>query len=216
MPNYKFPKSCQIKKLNELYQTVFGEKIGTFVEVGAYDGYKYSNTWGLANCGWSGHYIEPMPAAYRNCNQYHAKNKQVKIHQLAIGDGTGRIKIRADGPLSSSDKKQIEIFKKSGWVRKGEGNWVEVSQITLDEFLTTNDVPNPFELLVVDVEGSEWSVFKNFDLEKWQPQVVIVELHDKNDRYLSKREECIKLAKYIKRYYKVIYKDNTNTVFVRK
>ena len=53
--------TCQIPGLDAIYDQYFGDKIGSFVEVGAFDGMTYSNTWHLANRGWYGVYIEAHP-----------------------------------------------------------------------------------------------------------------------------------------------------------
>ena len=49
-----------------------------------------------------------------------------------------------------------------------------------------------FELLIVDVEGYEWEVFRNFNISEWKPQVVIVEIEDEHEsfkvvKFLQKR-----------------------------
>ena len=65
------------------------------------------------------------------------------------------------------------------------------------------------------MEGYEWNVFRNFDIEKWHPQMVIVELHDQNDDYLLIREDCKSIVRYFADHnYKAIYKDSTNTIYM--
>jgi len=53
-------RSCQIHTLNEIYSKYFDPDHGTFVEVGANNGERWSNTWHLANSGWKGLYFEPI------------------------------------------------------------------------------------------------------------------------------------------------------------
>ena len=58
--NTKVPNSnkCQIPNLADIYLENFGYKRdGYFVEVGAYDGVSWSNTFGLAAIGWGGRYL---------------------------------------------------------------------------------------------------------------------------------------------------------------
>ena len=59
---FRSSPSCQIDNISELYEVFLTTKLdGVFVEVGAFDGYTFSNTWGLAQRGWRGIYVEPIP-----------------------------------------------------------------------------------------------------------------------------------------------------------
>src|SRR5579885_680685 len=75
---YRPTQTCQIPILGGLYEHLFGERTdGTFVEVGAYDGETYSNTSSLADLGWRGVYVEPVPSSVARCRQRHARNPRV-------------------------------------------------------------------------------------------------------------------------------------------
>ncbi len=88
---------------------------------------------------------------------------------------------------------------------------------TLGDYLESHQVEPNFELLSIDVEGFEWEVLRNFNLQKWQPQMVIIELHDQNDVYRLLWKECNDIVSYFDRNgYKVIFKDFTNTIYVPK
>jgi hypothetical protein len=45
--------------------------------------------------------------------------------------------------------------------------------------------PVGFDLLVIDVEGAERQVFASFDLEKWMPKTLLVELEDEHPDFLD-------------------------------
>ena len=86
---------------------------------------------------------------------------------------------------------------------------------TLEKLLINAGIHPDFEVLVVDVEGYEYNVMKAFDMAKWLPQMVIIELHDQNDDYWGIREECKNIVAYFyDADYKVIWKDFTNTLYV--
>lgn len=46
---------------------------------------------------------------------------------------------------------------------------------TLDHVLKEHKVPPRFDLLSIDVEGSEWHVLNGFSIERYLPRVVIIE-----------------------------------------
>lgn len=188
---------------------------GVFVEVGAYDGEYVSNTSGLADLGWTGYYIEPVPQYFRKCRKRHRRNQNITVTNLAIGD-TQEIKhIYVGGPLSTLDPQMVELFQSLKWAKgHHKGKKVVVTQITLEDYLNDHGIKPGFELLSVDVEGYECNVFRTFDLSRWQPQMVVIELHDENDEYQQIRERCIKLRDYFKDHgYQRIYKDKSNSIF---
>lgn len=215
---YPLSPTCQIPKLPLIYEQYFGRiNDGTFVEIGAFDGEYVSNTSGLADIGWRGVYVEPVPDFHRKCRTRHAANRQVTVLNTAVGDRDGSLTLHVGGPLSTASADMKSNFSRLTWA---SGSFTKdtvctVPMTTLDRLLTENDISPGFELLVVDVEGFEWNVLKVFDLVKWRPQMVIIELHDQNDDYFGIREECKSIVRYFgEAAYKVIWKDFTNTIYV--
>src|SRR5947209_8265810 len=99
---YKPYNDCQIPMLADIYMQHFGYKTnGTFVEVGAYDGESISNTVFLADIGWEGVYVEPIPEHARQAEIRHAGN-DVKVFTVAAGDDEGIVEIMVSDALSSS------------------------------------------------------------------------------------------------------------------
>jgi FkbM family methyltransferase len=217
-PFYRLSSTCQIPHLDEIYHYFFGETPrGCFVEVGAFDGEYVSNTSCLADLGWKGFYIEPVPAHFEKCKARHAANRNVTISQLAVGSEAGTAEIHVGGPLSTCSLEMKQLFQSLQWAKENFSSTetIPVRQVTLEDYLSQNSVRPNFELLCIDVEGFEWNVLRNFDIEKWRPQMVIIELHDQNDNYLPMRETCLKVARYFEDHcYLPVFKDQTNTVYV--
>lgn len=218
-PFYTLSNTCQIPNLEIIYEQYFGRrKDGFFIEFGAYDGEYASNTSGLADIGWRGHYIEPVPEFFLRCKERHANNKKITVSQYAIGSESRKIGINIGGPLSTISDDMKENFENLDWGKDifTQGKII-VDQITLEIYLEEHEVKPDFELLVIDVEGHEWNTLHNFNIQKWQPQMVIIELHDQNDDYPLIRENCNKIVRYFdENNYKVIFKDFTNTIYVKK
>jgi len=212
--------TCQIPKLFIIYEQYFGkDKVGTFVEIGAFDGEHASNTSGLADIGWNGIYVEPVPDFFIKCKKRHSKNTNVKIINVAVGASEGILPIYIGGPLSTAHSAMKDNFINLKWAKSNfRGDSVCISTLTTLNILLKQEKMNTgFEVLVIDVEGYELDVLKGFDIDYWRPQMVIIELHDQNDSYLPIREQCKKIVEYFEiANYKVIWKDFTNTIYVPK
>lgn len=214
---FQMSATCQVPNLDALYERYFGERPGTFVEVGAFDGEYASNTSGLARLGWRGYYVEPVKEYYSLCAKRYKDFPNISVHNVGIAESEGIIRLKKSGPLSTASKVVEEKFKSLEWskelVKKEE--FQEVQTLKLDTFLETNQAPKGFELLVVDVEGFEKKVFDGFSLEAWKPKILIVELHDQNPDYKEIWDDCAAVYRRIlKAGYVPVFKDFSNTVAV--
>jgi FkbM family methyltransferase len=215
---YKLSSSCQIKDLDQIYTQYFGLFTNNrfFVEVGAYDGESVSNTSGLADAGWRGIYVEPVHHNYLSCLERH-KGNDVIVSNLAIGLEEGVQQIYTNGLLSSLDETHAEI----GVNKFNYPNYSKdvCFQLRMDTFLKKYDVPYDFDLLVVDVEGREDQVFYSFNLNEWRPKMIIVELVDDHEYFVSDiqiQNRVKELRQFINdSSYREIYRDDINTIFVR-
>jgi len=187
---YEFQDTCQIPKerLNRIFTEAFGWKNdGVLVEVGAYDGWHWSCTWGLAKSGWRSLYFEPVADLFRQCVSTFSGFPNTRVINCCIGDYSGTVTLgMCDYGASFSSK--VGAF--------------EVGQLTLDQALQDNGIPEGFDLLVVDVEGYEENVLAGFTIEKWRPKVIIIE----------RPPEPNKITQF---GYVTKFKDWINTVYVR-
>ena len=215
---YNVKKDCQIACLNEIYNNLFGYKEnGTFIEIGANDGHSFSNTCFLADIGWNGIYVEPVKDYYEKCKIRHQNNKNVNVINKGISSKDHDLTIYKGGVLSTASKKAYDNFKKIPWASSHFNGEKEISQaITLQKLLEINKIQPHFDLIVIDVEGFEWEVLKNFKINQWNPKAVIIELHDNNPIYECLREDCDNIVDYFKYHkYKPIYKDKSNTIYTK-
>jgi FkbM family methyltransferase len=219
---YRFPSTCQIPGLADRYRELFGDlkTDGTFVEVGAYDGDSFSNTSGLADLGWAGLYVEPVPRYARACARRHAGNKRVLVANCAIGTVIAMIDFFLGEGLSTARQDQVEVYEQIAWTKGFHtGEHIQVPQFPLHHLLAEAAIKPGFELLVVDVEGSEDAVFDSFSLDTWKPQVVIVELIDHHPDFQS-FERVIQRSSHLRARikhhgYREHYVDHINTIFRR-
>ena len=216
--SYKVSDTCQIENLDSIYKKYFGHPFkGFFVEVGAYDGETFSNTSCLADHGWKGIYVEPISQHCQQCLDRH-KNNDVLVAQCSIGSEEKETDIYVCGGLTTSNKKLVEMYSEIDWSKDYVFHEDKCTQIRLETLLNGQNVQPNFDLLVVDVEGNEESVFESFDLNYWKPKMLIVELIDEHQSF-QRYTDHVEINRNIRNKildsnYIEVYKDEINTIFV--
>jgi FkbM family methyltransferase len=212
-------RDCQVRGLDGLLQAAFANKTdGVFIEVGAFDGQSYSNTCFLADLGWRGVYIEPVPAHVDMCRKRHARNPGVTVVSAAVAPETGEVSVRIAGALSTHVADVEKAYREIGWARGAiTSNTSLVKTLPLDKILKDQNIQPGFDLLVVDVEGFESEVFSSFELDRWKPKMMIVELEEFHSDFSGRKEIANKIGQLRLRIcaagYVEIYVDRINTVF---
>lgn len=215
-------RTCQIPDLPTHLKNGLGNiERGSFVEVGAYDGERFSNTSWLADRGWNGVYVEPSPEYATLCRARHRLNR-VQVVNCAAGVEEGEAVLMQMGSLSTISAPTFMAYQEQDWSKRQLEKRLEehTAKIRpLDAILESTKVEPGFDLLVVDVEGFEEQVFQGFDLPRWSPRMMIVELCDVHSDLNTKAELSESAARVRKQIlscgYEELYRDEINTIFVR-
>ena len=209
---YRISSTCQMANIGDLYAKHFGYKNnGVFVEVGAHDGYSWSNTWGLAMAGWRGLMFEPISTLFHACVNVHKANN-VKVINACVGDRCGTTTLW----LGANPTIDHETMEKSPWGDKYDPQHsINAPVVTLDYQLAAEEWPEEFDLLCIDVEGAELQVLRGVNLLRWKPKLLIVETHEGNvDSRKSLHSDAIS-AHIARLPYTKIQTDGLNTVWLR-
>jgi len=202
-------------ELDKLYSKVFGDKIGTFIEIGAFDGETFSNTSFLADSGWMGYYFEPVHEIAVDCAIRHINNN-VKVIPCAISDKDEIITLSLAGMMSSGRKDHVEIYEKLEW-GGSIANRGLLRQVTAKGI---NTILNKLlleicDLLVVDIEGFEPVVMNAWDFSILRPKLMIIESRDQDPdfpKYIQDEYKCM-ICRIIDSGYKIKMRDGTNLIF---
>jgi FkbM family methyltransferase len=213
---YAQPRGCQLPVLGGLYELMFGERAdGSFVEVGAYDGETYGNTACLADLGWRGLYIEPAPDACERCRQRHAGNPKIGVVQCAIGAEEGTAALWQNGPCSTLSDEEHAMNLDQGTILEAAPQRIDVPLRRLDSVLAEAGLTPGFDLLVVDVDGSEEAVFAGFDMVRWQPRFLLIELIEDSPSFAG-QTALIAGARHVRELIaRHGYVDVINTIFAQ-
>ena len=148
------------------------KKNGFFVEFGAGNGEKFSNTFLLEkNFNWKGILAEP-------CKSFHKEifsKRNCAIDQRAVSNKTGD-KVNF---VEFENKHFSKINNKS---LKNKINY-SVLTVSLMDLLNKYNCPNEFDYLSIDTEGNEFEILKNLDFTIYKPLIISIEHnHDKKNK----------------------------------
>ena len=132
---------------------------GYFVDVGAYDGIRISNTFHLEKgLGWSGICIEPNPRAFANLKSI----RTCICENLCVAPSRGMVKFRCSSTWSM--------------IVPGDGkNTVDVMAEPLADILGRNGAPREIGYLSLDIEGTELEVLESFPFDRYSFAAMTVE-----------------------------------------
>jgi FkbM family methyltransferase len=152
---------------------------GFFVEVGANDPERDSQTWRLEQRGWMGVLVEPLPELAAKLRE----RRRSRVYQLACSsprNSAKKMTLRMAGLQMAGAHSSLEAnFFVPGTRNVGE---IEVEARTLDEILIDAQAPRPIDFLSIDVEGHEIEVLAGVNLSHWRPRLILIEDHAKNLR----------------------------------
>lgn len=223
---FDIPENCQIPCLEQIYFEHFYKEnanfTGTFVEIGAYDGYNYSNTYPLASLGWKGYYFEPIPHFAEMCRKKHANNKNITIIECAVANQEGMFEISVADTLSTLSEEQFKAYEEIDWaaghLKVYSSGKIIVPVVRLDNAIASYGI-NEVDLLVIDVEGAEESVLLSFDLSSMNPKMIICEIEDDHQDFKNRKniyDRNVRVRSMIESCgYYAVYRDHINTVFLR-
>jgi FkbM family methyltransferase len=145
---------------------------GFFVDVGSFHWEELSTTYFLEKyLGWSGIAIDAQAGFAEGYKKYRPKTK---FFSYAVTDHSGdTLKLYLTGGTSSLNSEWYKYFVKKG-EEQAPPKAVDVPTITLNDLLQQNNV-SKIDFLTMDIEGAEPAALAGFDIDKYQPELVLIE-----------------------------------------
>lgn len=176
---------------------------GYFVEFGATDGVKLSNTHLLeTKFNWDGILAEPA----RTWHSSLKSNRSAAIETDCVWHTTGeRLLFNEvhdrlhDGELSTIDRFSNSDQHRSA--RAQANTKYEVTTISLGDMLGKHGAPRQIDYLSIDTEGSEFEILESFDFDDYDIKIIkcehnYTEIREKVHALLSKKGYSRKLSDY--------------------
>lgn len=149
---------------------------GTFLEAGANDGFRQSNTYYLERFrGWSGVLVEPIPELAARCRK-HRPNCTVYQCALVGPDHPAGEVVMTYADLLSEAVSDGRPTPRSSW-RWDAPYHLTVPARTLTDVLADAGVPR-VDFLSLDVQGFEAAALAGLDFDRWAPEIMLIEILD--------------------------------------
>lgn len=143
---------------------------GFFLDVGCAWPVIYSNTYYLEKeLGWTGIGVDALPDYEKRWRKRRPKSK---FFNFAVTDQSGTIV--SFHRTVRRDLLGISTLKPGH--HDVEYEEIQVPTITLDKLLHDNGV-SKIDLLSMDIEGAELLALSGFDIDRFQPELAVVEVH---------------------------------------
>ena len=156
----------------DLFALAFSENLEPkyFVEFGATDGLKASNTWLLEKkLGWEGILAEPARIWHKSLNY----NRNCNIENKCIANKSGDIYKFIE--VGNSNYSNATLSTSENYINNGDwaekirkekiSNKYDVETLSLNDLLEKYSAPYEIQFMSIDTEGSELDILKGFNFE---------------------------------------------------
>lgn len=182
---YSRPSLLEIDRKLEQY---FNYRNGFFIEVGANDGFTFSNTYYFEQFkGWKGILVEGIPELYQQCLLERPKAKIFNCALVSSDFSESYVTMQYSNMMSLVEGALKSKKAEENHVQKGVIPYkIKVPARTLTSILDECEV-NEIDFFSLDVEGYELNVLKGLDFNKYRPKYMLIEARFKEeiDNYIS-------------------------------
>ena len=167
-------------------------KPGFYIDVGAHDPIRFSNTYHYYLKGWKGINIDPRPNIMKYFND--VRTRDINL-ELGIAGKAGHLKYYEfkEPAFNTFDEESVAYAETRTELETTSSIRVEMLRTVLDEHMPKNV---EITFLNVDVEGLELDVIASSDWLKYRPKIVCVEALDQD--HAEKIELFMETIFYVK------------------
>lgn len=154
---------------------------GFYVDVGAFDPEKFSNTRALFERGWRGVNIDMSPSKL-GVFEYERPGDINVIAPISDTDDTLEVYIFSQASILDTLSSALDTLSKEaadGWSEQFGLPYETkpMKAIRLDDLLAQVDAPTKIDFMNIDVEGAEMNVLRSVSFERYEVGVIAIEIH---------------------------------------
>lgn len=190
---------------------IFEKKgVGFYIDVGAHHPKRFSNTYLFYKKGWSGLNVDAMPNSMARFDRIRPRDINIE-KPISSRKEILKYYIFNEPALNGFSKELSEKrnSKKDYYIKSTK----DIETVTLEELLDEH-LPNGqnIDFLSIDVEGLDFEVLKSNNFDKYQPEIILVEILGSNLADLEINE----ITLYLKNLDYFVYAKAVNTVIFLK
>ena len=151
-----------------------GAPAGVYIDVGANEPKRYSNTWRLYQHGWSGIAVEPDADL---CRRFARARPRDAVVCAALGEREEELVFHRfyESALNTLDPAMAARAEREGWrVMSREPLRLRTLNAVLDEHASR--VAGGIDLLSIDAEGLDTAILRGLDFARFAPRLVVFEV----------------------------------------
>ena len=191
-----------------------GREKGFYVDVGALDPFRFSNTYALYLMGWHGINIEPRKDAIDSFKCY--RQRDVNLN-LGISPEAGEMEYFSflEPAYNTTIRDRADYVIQQGYSKLLDQ--YAIKTLPLREIFDCNDIPTSgIDFLAIDVEGYELPVLHSNDWERYRPFFIAMEslLSRKNDYDIKKIEADPAVKFLLEQGYHIVAKSRNKLFFM--
>ena len=155
---------------------------GKFLDIGAYDVFRFSNTRALYETGkWGGIFVEPAPVNYASIAEHYAADEKIQVLNIAIGETNGEI----DFYDSNGDAiGTTDLSHKAKWEAGGvEYTKIKVKQMAVEDFF--NQYGKDVDMISLDTERTNMVIFRLIPDWVWERLKLLVIEYDEGEQEIQ-------------------------------
>ena len=166
---------------------------GFYVDIGCFHPIMYSNTAALYNNGWNGINIDMNKTSVDLFNIIRKKDKNFCVALSNTQESREGYIDHFFSPINSLNKEFSNYASKN--ISNRDHKTINLTTYTFEKFLESKNINMPnINFLNIDVETFDFQVLEGFNLNKFKPELICIEMinskgdlqQDKYEAYLSK------------------------------
>jgi len=159
---------------------------GVFIEAGANDGVRQSNTYFLEKKrGWTGLLVEPVPELAAECrkNRRAAVVREAALVASDVAGATVELQVAGlmstvTGALGDEEATARHVAKALAVQKIAASRRMRVPARTLSALIDETGIGREIDVLSLDVEGAEEMALRGLDFSRHAPRFICVEVRD--------------------------------------
>jgi FkbM family methyltransferase len=187
------------------------KKNGFYVDVGANDPERFSNTMRFYKNGWRGINIEPDYNNYKKLTEH--KSQDINVH-CGIGLKNGELDFYrfTTHTLSTFSKEEADNYVKQGYSLEEK---IKVPVRTLSDILAEHAKDKTIDFISIDTEGFDMQVLMSNDWMKYRPTLICIECARHESQPGAEAVKDTEQEDFLtSKGYKKVFDNNLNAIYM--